>query len=129
MIEIQELIPFIKPDTNGLPTLYYEGELRSPELQAEYEKADKVKWIEFINKKTIDGGGFFLKENKDFHYDLVNTNHYIVWIKSTYPQYIKKVLRLIKADFDGMDFICFQNPSQNQSIKEITHFHFLVKIL
>src|SRR5574343_2050445 len=129
MIKIQELIPFINPDQNGLPTLYYEGELRSLELQAEYEKADKAKWIEFINKKTIDGGGFFLKENKDFRYDLVNANHYIVWIKSIYPQYIKKVLRLIKADFAGMDFICFQHQSQNKSIKEITHFHFLVKIL
>lgn len=128
MIKIQELIPFIKPDENGLPTLYYEGDLRSPELQKEYEKADKAKWIEFI-KQAFYNCGAFLKENKDFRYDLVNANHYIVWIYSDNLENVTKFLELYKADFAGMDFICFQHQSQNKSIKEITHFHFLVKIL
>ena len=128
MIEIEELAKYIKPDTNGLPTLYYEGNLRSPELQAEYEKADKAKWIEFVKNSLNDN--LFLPFINNFPYDLVNAYHFVVWINQNHLDKIESILELVaKTDCAGFEYIYFQHQSQNKSIKNLIHFHFLLKKL
>lgn len=127
MIKIEELAKYINPDQNGLPTLYYEGDLRSPELQKEYEKADKIEFVKKI-RELIGKEGYFISKN-DFGYDLVDANHFVVWVEIGNFERINQILELVKAGFAGFEHIYFQHQSQKKSIKTLIHFHFLVKIL
>ena len=137
-----------KIDHSGkYPVLDCQSELRTPKIIAKYklEKAIiKKEWISFkdyilvkilkhrkstkiknsflknysiLREKSLE---FILTKNK-FPYE--NFDHQILWI--AYEKDIEKALNFAFEEYKDKDYIYFQNSLQTQSVKGVTHFHFL----
>jgi len=118
-------------NSQDFPILNFGESLRSPEMVKKYqEKLEEIK-EEFVLPEIYIKNRFFRNEDSllvscDFPYDLVDAKHFILWINSNDLEYIKKAIELTKMKFSGLDYIFFQNSSQNQNVG-LTHFHFLAK--
>ena len=141
-----------KIDYSGkYPVLIWKGEPRTPKIIAKYkvEKAMVTKeWVsfkdyiqvKFLKYEKTDGmkGDYVkncaIKTEKSLEFCLEKNNfpyrnfkdrfeHNILWIDD--DQDIEKALNFAFEEYKGRDYIYFQNSLQNQSVKGVTHFHFL----
>ena len=141
-----------KIDHSGkYPVLDCQSELRTPKIIAKYKVEKEIikkEWISFkdyilvkflkyrkstkiknsiknsfvknysiLREKSLE---FILTKNK-FPYE--NFDHQILWI--AYEKDIEKALNFAFEEYKDKDYIYFQNSPQNQSVKGLTHFHFL----
>jgi len=91
-------------------------------------KAKLTKYA-FSQKTENDTYPISVLKKSDFKYSLIDCDfHYILWVNSNDTQVIKKALEIQKAKFAGTNYVYFQNEPKNQSVKRLTHFHFLCKL-
>lgn len=141
-----------KIDYSGkYPVLDCQSELRTPKIIAKYKVEKEMitkEWVsfkdyiqvKFLNyKKTTKMKGNYvksgaIKSEKSLEFSLEINNfpyknfkdrfeHNILWIDD--DQDIEKALDFAFEEYKGRDYIYFQNSLQTQSVKGITHFHFL----
>ena len=137
-----------KIDYSGkYPVLIWKGEPRTPKIILEYEseKAFIKTWWENVedyilvkflrfkqSTKTINSFRkcYAIRQKKSLKFILTKNNfpykgfdHQILWIAD--DQDIEKALDFAFEEYKDKDYIYFQNLLQTQSVKGLTHFHFL----
>jgi hypothetical protein len=125
-----------KSDQNiEIPILKTNDDLRSPEVKKEYQNFLNGLALQFISPEGYLIEKYKLKDKEtillqnQFPYDLARgIKHTVFWINSNDLEYIKKALEIQKGVFSGLDYVFFKIEPQNQSVKRLTHFHFLYKI-
>ena len=137
-----------KIDHSGkYPVLIWKGEPRTPKTIAKYKVEKAIitrEWIsfkdyiqvKFLKYEKTDGmkGNYVknraIKSEKSLEFSLEINNfpykgfdHKTIWIDD--DQDIEKALNFAFEQYKDKDYIYFQNSPQNQSVKGVTHFHFL----
>lgn len=125
----------INKDDYDFPTLIWNEDLRTPEVEKIYEEhktqiiKDGFTTSQIIRQKLFPANQkTFILEKAKFPYGLIDIRfHYILWVNSKDKETIKKAIKFEKLSFAGENYIYFQNEPKNQSVPELTHFHFLIK--
>jgi hypothetical protein len=103
---------------------------RNSDVLEKYDEYKKVLAGNGINindviRNKMNGASAKWMRN-EFPYDVKGTEHYLVW--STKPLVINVVQNIARKRVGGREILCFVNPDNLQSVKDVWHAHVLVNM-